>query len=131
MENKYLFKKNWRGFLKEVLSNTKVICILVFVLLVIISSVLGFTHERTMTATIMTISTQQLTQGNKDGFMTTYRYLVSTDQGTLQISPDGLMASSCFGTLQEGCTYTMYLRGFSVPFIGLYPYIIEAKEIKQ
>ena len=42
MENKYLFKKNWRGFLKEVLSNTKVICILVFVLLVIISSVLGF-----------------------------------------------------------------------------------------
>ena len=69
-------------------------------------------------------------QGNKDGFTTTYRYLVGTDQGTLEISPDGLMASPCFGTLHEGNTYTMHLRGFSVPIIGLYPYIIEAKEIK-
>lgn len=129
-QRKNLYKRDWGGFLKAVLLNPTAICIIAFLLIVGVMTALEFTHESTLTAKVVSINAQQHTQGNKNGFTTTYHYLVATDQGTLEISPDGLMASPCFGTLHEGNIYTMHLRGFSVPLIGLYPYIIEAKEIK-
>ncbi len=100
---------------------------MVFVLMMI-GVVVEYGHEDDITAKVITINTQQHTHGDKEGFNTSYKYLVATDKGTLEISPDGLFASRQFGTLKEGETYCFHLHGYSVPLIGLYPFIIEAKE---
>lgn len=117
-----------RHWLVRRLFSFKGVCAMAFVLIVGTTTVLEYTHESDMTAKVISINTQQHAQGDKDGFFTSYKYLVATDKGTLEISANGLMASSKFGTLQEGKTYRFHLRGYSIPFIGLYPYIIEAKE---
>ena len=87
-----------------------------------------YTHEETVTATVYSITTQQNVMGGSDGFYTTYTYLVGTDKGTLAIQPSSIMASTVFGRLKEGCSYRLRTRGFSLPLIGMYPYIIDAKE---
>ena len=121
--NKEFRKRHWRKFF----TNPNVIILFVFVVIDGTLTAFEFTHESDMTATVVSINTQQRTTGDKDGFTTTYSYLVATDCGTLEISPNGIMASSKFGTLQEGKRYTFHLRGFSLPLIGLYPYIIDAE----
>lgn len=108
-------------------ATTLIIGVFLFVLLGI-GIVLEYAHESDITAKVISINTQQNTQGNKEGFNTSYKYLVATDKGTLEISPDGLFASPQFGTLQEGKVYDFHLRGYSIPLIRLYPFIIEAKE---
>lgn len=127
--NSSLHKTDFGGFMREILGNARVMCVVAFFLLFSVSCVLEFTHQETKTAKVLSINTQQRTQGDKDGFTTTYSYLVSTDEGVFEISPDGLMASPYFGTLKEGSYYVISLRGFSFPIIGLYPYIIDVKEL--
>lgn len=104
-----------------------IIAVFLFVLLGI-GIVAEYNHESDITAEVVSVNTQKYIQGNKEGFNTSYKYLVATDKGTLEISPDGLFASPQFGTLQEGKVYDFHLRGYSIPLIRLYPFIIEAKE---
>ena len=87
-----------------------------------------YTHEETVKATVCSITVQQHVMGDGDGIGTLYIYIVATDKGTMQITPKGLMASPSFGRLKEGGHYLLRTRGFSLPLIGLYPYIIDAKE---
>ena len=65
---------------------------MVFVLM-IVGVVIEYIHESDITAKVISINTQRHTQGNDEGFSTSYKYLVATDKGTLEISPDGLFAS--------------------------------------
>lgn len=106
----------------------KLIVVAMVFVLMIIGTVVEYIHEDDITAKVITINTQQHTHGDKEGFSTSYKYLVATDKGTLEISPDGLFSSRQFGTLQEGMIYCFHLRGYSVPLIGLYPFIIEANK---
>lgn len=53
---------------------------------------------------------------------------MGTSRGTYEISPDGLFHSNSFGTLEVDSTYHFFTRGVSIPIIGIYPYIIEAKK---
>ena len=92
---------------------------------------LEYNHVSRVTATVRSINTQQHTQGDKDGFRTSYKYIVATDKGVFEIKPDGLMATDQFGTLKEGARYRFCLRGYSIPFIGLYPYVMSAIEMED
>lgn len=125
-EMEYRFKR--RNWLVRTLFIFTGMCIILGVMVFGTLTMLEYRNVSCLTAKVISINTQQRTSGDKDGFYTTYNYLVATDKLTLEISPDGLMASSAFGTLQEGKTYNFFLRGYSIPFIGLYPYIISAKE---
>lgn len=105
-------------------------CLLVFIVLVGVSTYVQYTKEDTVTATVQSITTQQKVSGGGDGgsVRTSYTYLVGTDKGTMQIQPDGIMSSTAFGLLKEGKTYRLNTRGFSFPLVGMYPYIVDAKE---
>lgn len=87
-----------------------------------------YTHEETVTATVQSITTQQRVNGTDGNVSTSYTYLVGTDKGTMQIRPDGIMSSTAFGQLKEGKRYRIHTRGYSFPVIGVYPYIINAKD---
>ena len=103
-------------------------CLLVFIVLVGVSTYVQYTKEGTVTATVQSITTQQSVNGTDGNVSTSYTYLVGTDKGTMQIQPDGIMASTVFGQLKEGKTYRLHTRGFSFPLFGMYPYIVDAKE---
>lgn len=104
--------------------------LLMFVVLVGVSIYVQYTKKDTVTATVQSITTQQNVNGSgKDGgVITSYTYLVGTDKGTMQIEPSGIMSSKVFGALKEGKTYQLHTRGYSFPILGLYPYIVDAKE---
>lgn len=80
-------------------------------------------------AKVYSVTSQQHISGDKESFSTSYTYLVSTDKGTFSITPKGLFASNCFGSLSNGHTYHILTRGYSIPFLGIYPYIISATPI--
>ena len=100
----------------------------IFVILLFLGGYVQYTKEDSYTVTVKSITIQQNVSGNKDVVTTTYHYLVSTDKGMFEIEPAGIMASPQFGTLKEGKTYHINTRGYTVPVLGLYPYIIEAEE---
>lgn len=104
--------------------------LIVFLLIVGISVAIQYTHEDTVIATVQSITIQQnVSGGGKDGGVSTfYTYLVGTDKGIMQIEPSGIMSSTVFGALKEGKTYQLHTRGYSFPILGLYPYIVDAKE---
>ena len=95
--------------------------LLVFVLVIAAMIAIPYTHETTETIKVLTLKDKVT---GTDGSTTT-QYLVITDQGTYRIEPDGPFYSKCFGQLKEGETYTVRLRGYSFPVLGVYPYIIE------
>ena len=101
---------------------------LILAVIIGVGLVMDYTHESDLTAKVMSVNTQRITYGDKDGVNTNYRYLVTTDKGILDIKPDGLLASPQFGAVQEGKTYHFHLRGYTIPIIGFYPSIIEARE---
>ena len=82
-------------------------------------------------AKVYSVNVQQDMYGSKNGFSTNYSYIVGTSRGTYEISPDGLFHSNSFGTLEVDSTYHFLTRGVSIPIIGIYPYIIEAKLVKK
>ena len=103
--------------------------LIVFLLIVGISVYVQYVEENTVVATVQSITTQQNVSGGGDGGVSTsYTYLVGTDKGTMRIEPSGIMSSTAFGTLKEGKTYRLHTRGYSFPLLGLYPFIIDAKE---
>lgn len=102
--------------------------LLVFAALVGICTAVQYAKENTVTATVQSIITQQNVGGYEGSVNTSYTYLVGTDKGTMQIQPGGIMSSSAFGKLKDGKTYRLHTRGFSIPVIGVYPYIVDAEE---
>ena len=105
-------------------------CLIVSAVLGVFAAYVQYTHESTVTATVQSITTQQhISGGGEYGVVSTsYTYLVGTDKGTMKIRPDGIMSSSAFGNLKEGKKYRLHTRGFSFPLVGMYPYIVDAKE---
>lgn len=85
-----------------------------------------YNTTKSFDAKVYSVNVQQHTYGDSDGFQTSYSYIVSTSRGTYSISPDGIFASSAFGTLEKDSTYHFFTRGVSIPIIGVYPYIINA-----
>ncbi len=105
--------------------------IIIIAVILIAGTVIQYREENTVTATVMSITTQQHVSGTDGDVSTSYVYLVGTDKGTMQIDPSGIMASTAFGRLKEGCRYELHTRGYSVPFLGMYPYIVDAKQIDE
>lgn len=107
-----------------------------FILIVIViasGTIANYTNKKEHKNVLVTsLVTQQEIHGGGDkdnsNVSTTYRYLVNTNIGTFYISPDGLYHSKCFGNLKENKTYNIVVRGYNVPIVGVYPYIIEAHE---
>ena len=102
--------------------------IAILIAIVVLFNVYQYNVKNTVTTTVHTVITQQHVSGSEGDIYTSYTYLVTTDQGTFTINPDGLFASKAFGTIKEGKKYTFLTRGKSIPLIGIYPSIIEAKE---
>lgn len=117
-----------KGIRKSYRVGCNAILVLAALGLIVLGCYAQYTHEETVTATVCSITVQQQVSGGKDGFHTLYKYIVSTDKGTMQIQPDGIMSSTAFGQLKEGKRYRIHTRGYSFPLIGVYPYIINAKE---
>lgn len=108
--------------------------VLMAVFLLIIGGVLisSYMKVEMKTVKVGTITTQQNVEGNKEnGIRTTYKYLVGTDKGTYEIEPSGLFSSNDFGNLKEGKTYQITTRGYNIPFFGIFPRIIEAREVEK
>ena len=124
-----VYKRDWVGFLKAVFGHPTAIAIMLFVLFAGALTALEYTHDDTVTATVTSVYTQQQVNGVDGNISTSYTYLVGTDRGTMTIEPSGIMSSQVFGTLKEGKAYVIHTRGYSFPLLGLYPYIIDAKEI--
>lgn len=82
-------------------------------------------------AKVYSVSVQQKVSGNKESFSTDYVYMVSTDKGTFSITPQGIFASESFGSLMNGHTYHLFTRGYKIPMLGIYPYIISATPIEK
>lgn len=106
-----------------------------FILVIAISFVgvfaIQYNHTEVKTLTIRNVTTRQHISGDgENGVHTYYEYLVSTNKGIYEISPLGMYSSSCFGNLEEGHTYKCFIRGYAMPVLGVYPNIIDAKEIK-
>lgn len=99
-----------------------VICISIL----LFGAVANYKTTKSFDAKVYSVSVQQNTYGDKDGFSTSYSYIVGTSRGTYSISPDGIFASKSFGTLEKDSTYHFFTRGVSIPLIGVYPYIITA-----
>lgn len=108
--------------------NIKFIGIIAVILLCVVSLYVQYTHEEFVTAKVNRVVVQQRISGNSDAVSTSYSYLVATDKGTFRICPDGIFASSDFGSLEDGKTYRLHTRGMSYPLFGIYPYIIKARE---
>ena len=104
-----------------------VICISIL----LFGAVANYKTTKSFDAKVYSVNVQQNTYGDKDGFSTSYSYIVGTSRGTYSISPDGIFASKSFGTLEKDSTYHFFTRGVSIPLIGVYPYIITAYPIEQ
>ena len=117
-------KRNWSGFFCTKNIIILLLCILVFG---------GFIAQNTKTGkaefTVESITVQQNTSGTDGNVTTEYVYYVNTDNGTYNITPSGIMASKVFGKLKEGKRYKATTRGYSMPLVGEYPYIITAEEV--
>ena len=106
--------------------------IIVVFILVVFGVIINYLHIKKTNILVNSITVQQEVSGNGNNdnniISTTYKYLVNTDKGTYSITPKGLYHSSYFGTLEENKNYSITTRGYSIPLIGMYPYIIEAYE---
>jgi hypothetical protein len=104
-----------------------VICISIF----LFGVVANYKTTKSFDAKVYSVNVQQKTHGDKDGFSTSYSYIVGTSRGTYSISPNGIFASKSFGALEKDSTYHFFTRGVSIPLIGVYPYIITAYPKEQ
>jgi hypothetical protein len=100
--------------------------IILLVVLAGVSIVINYQQADKIIATVNSLSVQQSINGSDGSISTSYSYLVNTDKGVFEISPDGIYSSVSFGSLKEGNTYELYTRGFSYPLLGIYPHIIKA-----
>lgn len=73
---------------------------------------------KSFNAKVYSVNVQQHTHGNKDGFYTSYSYIVSTSRGTYSISPDGIFASRAFGALEKDSTYHFFTRVWRFRLLG-------------
>jgi hypothetical protein len=106
----------------------------VFAVLIISAFILAAVFYNTtdsFDAKVYSVNVQQNMQGSENGFSTSYSYIVGTSRGTYEISPEGLFHSNSFGVLEIDSTYHFFTRGVSIPIIGVYPYIIEARLVKE
>lgn len=107
------------------------IAIIISAILALVVFALPSVDSNDVTLTILKITEQQEVYGNGNYTNTSYTYLVSTDRGVYCIEPYGMFATPCFGTLKEGHTYKCRIQGVSMPTLGMFPYIIDAKEINE
>lgn len=101
--------------------------IILLIVLAGVSIAINYQQTDKVVATVNSLTTQQNISGSDGSISTSYSYLVNTDKGVFEISPNGLYSSTLFGSLKEGNTYEFYTRGFSCPLLGIYPHIIKAK----
>lgn len=113
----------------------KYILIAIVVTIVVIGGgvlfVAEFATENTVTAKVQTVNTRIDAQMQVDGLTgSEVTHLISTDKGVFKIQPVGVMASTQFGMIKEGVTYTFTTRGINFPPYRLLPYIIKADSVK-
>ena len=101
--------------------------IILLIVLAGVSIAINYQQTDKIVATVNSLTTQQNIDGSDGSISTSYSYLVNTDKGVFEISPNGLYSCTFFGSLKEGNTYEFYTRGFSCPLLGIYPHIIKAK----
>lgn len=101
-----------------------VICIVV----IILSVVLDFVGETTQTHTIQSTDKVEATEGNSNGFRTRVYYIVTTDKGIYHIRTSWINAAPQCAGIKCDSTYILTTRGVSIPLLGMYPCIIDAKK---
>ena len=109
-------------------SSFKVLSTLAVILLIVISCACFYNAEDRFTAKVLNMTEQQRVSGSDGNVSTYYRYIVSTDKGLYKIEPSGFFASKAFGTLEKGKTYHFHTRGVEFSLLGIYPFIIDARE---
>lgn len=104
---------------------------MIVVLAVVITSFVAASYnhvEEIDHVAVMELKTQQKVSGTDGDITTSYQYLVLTDKGTFQISPQGIYsASHCWGKVKEGDTINIVTRGFQLDYVGCYRFIVNVK----
>lgn len=107
--------------------HTKMVVIgVILFLLLLVSLCAYYSHETNEVVKVYSVTTQQNQYGSDGNITTEYDYLVSTDKGVFEISPDGILHSHSFGTIKEGEIYEINCRGYRIDILGIYPHIIYA-----
>lgn len=106
----------------------KVSAILAIVFLVVALIYSNFMNRTMQQHKILSIDKIESTEGSSDEFQTRVYYQVSTDKGAYHIRTAGFNAAPQCAGIKKDSTYTLVTRGVNIPFIGIYPCIIEIKE---
>lgn len=122
MKERSVFYEFWMTIVKNPLS-------VLFVILFILSFVCFVYNykqtERIENVAITNILTQQEVSGVDGSVVTDYRYYVITDKGTFEITTGGIFGSpTAFSRIKVGDTLTIHTRGFNVPIMHVYSYIV-------
>lgn len=97
----------------------------------IFSMAAPFLNEHVDTYSVSKITEVQDTHGDENGFSTDVYYMVYTDKGAYSIQMTGFNAHpECAGQIYatDTCRFAMRTRGIRIPFLGIYPNIIEIVE---
>lgn len=86
-----------------------------------------FYNETTQEHKVYSIDKVENTTGDSEGFTTEVYYFVTTDKGAYKIVMDGFNAAPHCARIQKDSSYLITTRGIKIPFLGIYPNIIEVK----
>ncbi len=103
----------------------RILSILLTFVLIVAAVCMNFINRVEQQHTILSIDKIEATEGDSDGFRTRIYYQVSTDKGAYHIRTEGFNAAPHCAGIKKDSTYTLITQGVSVPFIGVYPCIIE------
>lgn len=107
-------------------------CGAIFVILLIVSLIVfGLINSLHLeTGATFTVTGKECVKGDKSS-----TYLVFTDKTTYMIDDTWIHwrwdSSDVYGRIQAGKTYTADLQGYRIPFLSMYPNIINPKEVEK
>lgn len=80
--------------------------------------------------TVQSIEKVENVHGDSDGFSTDVYYIVTTDKGCYKIVMSGFNAHPECAAIKIGETYILTTRGYRCQFLGMYPSIINYKQVE-
>lgn len=122
-------KERLKGYLKDFFYNPFAILLVGIAIAISFGLAASWLHvEEIDHVAVMELKTQQKVSGTDGDITTSYQYLVLTDKGVFEISPQGIYsASHCWGKVKEGDTINIVTRGFQLDYIGCYRFIVDVK----
>ena len=113
--------------------------IIFLIVLIVVGGIyiINWSQVSTETATIVDMSTIHDIKNKKTSYgfskkTTKERHLIRTDKGIFEDTGDllrGKLSTQYYFTLKDGETYIFTVAGLSIPFINVYPNVIDLKPV--